>query len=329
MFSHRLSVLLVAFVVFISACDSSKPQAFVPDSSGNINHVTVVMKKSAWEGDLGETVRKEIATVYEGLPLDEPSFTLRYLEPTAFTGFGRHGRNVLWCRTDSINRFQLTQNQFARPQVIVNVKGEDSEVIEEYIKENASLIVRTFQENERKEKIRRMLKSPSKETNLIDKFGISLKYSSAYTTVKDTLNFLWIEKPILKGTMNLIAYTLPLHSFASKELQEVIKHRDSIGKLFIPGRLPNTHMITEKAYRPYFYSTNLAGQKAYLTKGMWEVKGDFMAGPFVQYILRDPRNENWLVVEGFAFAPSVSKRDYMFELNSILSSLKFEEIKEN
>ena len=329
MFPQRLNIFLIVVLVFVSACDSTKQQAFVPDASGNMNHVTVVMKKSAWEGDLGNTVREEIATVYEGLPLDEPSFTLRYLEPTAFTGFGRHGRNVLWCRTDSINKFQLTQNQFAKPQIVVNIKGEDNEVIEEYIKENASLIVRTFQENERKEKIRRMLKSPTKETILTDKLGISLKYSSAYSTVKDTLNFLWIEKPILKGTMNLIAYTLPIDSFKDKKLQEVITYRDSIGKLFLPGSLPNTHMITEKAYRPYFYSTQLADQKAYLTKGMWEVKGDFMAGPFVQYILKDPSNEKWLVVEGFAFAPSVSKRDYMFELNSILSSLKFEGQKED
>ncbi len=317
----------IFFFVFIISCDSSKQQAFVPDSSGNINHLTVVMDQTAWNGNLGQTVRDEIATIYEGLPIDEPSFNLRYLEPKAFTGFGRHGRNVLWCRTDSINRFQLVQDQFARPQIVVNIKGEDEEIIAEYIKENASLIVRSIQENERKEKIRRMLKSPSKETTLSEKFGISLTYSSSYKTVKDTSNFVWIEKPILKGSMNLIAYTLPLESFDTKSLSEVIKLRDSIGKVYLPGRLPNTHMITEKAYKPYFYSTSLAGQKAYLIKGMWEVKRDFMAGPFVQYIFQHPKKEKWLVIEGFAFAPSVSKRDYMFELNSILSTLKFKEIK--
>ena len=55
---------------------------------------------------------------------------------------------------------------------------------------------------------------------------------------------------------------------------------------------------------------------------MWEVKRDYMAGPFVNYMVEDTLNKRWLVVEGFAFAPSVSKRDYMFELNSILSSLE-------
>ena len=317
----RLFFLTTILVLF--SCESKKQKAFVPDSSGNINHLTVVMNKSAWNGRLGETVRNEIATIYEGLPLDEPRFTLRHLVPKAFTGFGRHGRNIIWFKKDSLNRFQLIQNQYARPQILAIAQGEDEEVMAEYIRQNARLLIETFQENERKEKIRRIKKSLTKDTDLTQKFGVELSYPSAYTTVKDSLNFIWIEKPIQKGSMNLIVYNLPENAFSTPSLKRLIRIRDSIGKAHIPGRLPKTHMITEAAYRPYFYKTKIAGQEAYLTKGMWEVKKDFMAGPFVNYIVKDTVIKKWIVVEGFAFAPSVSKRDYMFELNSILSTLKF------
>ena len=64
------------------------------------------------------------------------------------------------------------------------------------------------------------------------------------------------------------------------------------------------------------------GKKAYLTKGTWEVANDFMAGPFVNYAILDSITKRWIVVEGFAFAPSVNKREYMFELNTILTSFK-------
>jgi hypothetical protein len=64
----------------------------------------------------------------------------------------------------------------------------------------------------------------------------------------------------------------------------------------------------------------LDDKEVYLTKGMWEVKKDFMAGPFVNYMLKDELNKKWIVVEGFAFAPSARKRDYMFELNTIIST---------
>ena len=84
-------------------------------------------------------------------------------------------------------------------------------------------------------------------------------------------------------------------------------------------------MITEEAYLPYLFKTELDGKEAYLTKGMWEVKKDFMAGPFVNYKIKDESNDRWIIVEGFVFAPSLSKRDYMFELNTIISSFTQEE----
>ena len=315
---------LAGLILWVVGCAPKKEQAYVPDSSGNINHVTVVMPQKSWQGALGDAVKNQIATVYEGLPLDEPRFTLRYMSPKNFTGFARHGRNILWFKKDTINQFRMVQNQFAQPQIVAFFQGEDDAVMVEYVKTNADLLVRSFTEAERQEKIRRIKKSVQKKEDFRKKFGASMLYPSAYTTVKDTVNFLWIEKPIQKGTMNIIAYRLPKRAFSTPTLSRVIQIRDSIGQQYIPGRLPKSHMITEKAYLPYFYKTKLDESPAYMTKGMWEVKRDFMAGPFVQYIVADPNKKDWLVVEGFAFAPSVAKRDYMFELNSILSTLAFE-----
>ena len=59
------------------------------------------------------------------------------------------------------------------------------------------------------------------------------------------------------------------------------------------------------------------------TIGMWEVKGRFMAGPFVNYTVDDKENNRYLVLEGFVFKPSANKRDNIFELESILRSVKF------
>ena len=113
------------------------------------------------------------------VPLDEPRFTIRHLVPEAFTGFGRHGRNIIWFRKDSLNSFQLIQNQFARPQILAIARGEDDEVMAEYIRQNAALLIGTFQENERKEKVRRMKKSLTKDKDLQQKFNIELTYPSA------------------------------------------------------------------------------------------------------------------------------------------------------
>lgn len=306
------------------SCKSKKNQdlAFVPESSGNLNHITVVMSEKDWQGDLGSVVREELQQIYEGLPIDEPQFTLNYLNPKTFTGFARQSRNVVWFQKEQRPSFQLAQNQFARPQILAHITGEDSEIQGFLLKENADLLRQTFSENERKEKMRRIRKSLTTEKNLPQRFGFKLDYPSAYETVKDTANFIWIQKPMRKGHLNLIAYTLEAEALSEQFNGKILDLRDSIGKRYIPGRLEGSYFITERAFRPYYYKTKIEGSLAFLTKGTWEVANDFMAGPFVNYAIKDSLTNKWIIIEGFAFAPSASKRDYMFELNSILTSFK-------
>ena len=315
---------LISILIFSCSNSISKNNAFVPESSGNLNHVTIVMPEKDWNGALGSTVRNNLEQVYEGLPIDEPQYTLIYMPPKAFTGFARQSRNILWFRNDTIAQFQLAQNQFARPQILAVVSGNDEEIQTFYFEENEKLVRQTFAENERKEKLRRITKSLSNETTLQTRFGYSLTYPTAYNTLKDTTNFVWIQKPILKGHLNIIAYTLPEGALEGNLSQRIPEIRDSIGKVYVPGRLEGSYLITEKAFLPYYYKTELDGKTSYLTKGTWEVANDFMAGPFVNYMVKDTIRNQWMVIEGFAFAPSESKREYMFELNTIISTLKQE-----
>jgi hypothetical protein len=189
------------------------------------------------------------------------------------------------------------------------------------LEENNKLIKGVFIENEVKEKRRRISKALSMDRQIQNKFNFQIKYPSAYKLVKDTINFIWLQKPVMKGHLNLIAYTLAESAIDYKNISKsIIKIRDSIGKTYIPGRLKGSYMITEKAYRPYYYKTTLENKKAFLTKGTWEVANDYMAGPFVNYIIEDKIKKRLLVIEGFAFAPSINKRDYMFELETIIKS---------
>jgi hypothetical protein len=47
-----------------------------------------------------------------------------------------------------------------------------------------------------------------------------------------------------------------------------------------------------------------------------------MAGPFLQFLLDDKKNNRYLVMEGFVFAPTVAKRDYVFETEAIMQSMQ-------
>jgi hypothetical protein len=318
-------VVFFVFIIFVTSCKEQKTKLrYLPDSNAKINNLTVVMPEKSWAGALGNKTRTLLESPYEGLPFDEPQFTLKYLPPKVFSGFARNSRSILWFVKDSLARFQLSEDMMAQPQTVAKVSGDDDDVQANFLEENIDLFKAILTEKERKEKIRRIKKSPTKARDLQKRFNISLVYPTAYKTVKDTTNFVWIQKDIPKGHMNLIAYSLPFSGLKGNVKKRIPEIRDSIGKAYIPGRLKGSYMITEKAYRPYYYKTQKQGRLTYLTKGTWEVANDFMAGPFVNYMIKDTLRKRWMVIEGFVFAPASSKRDQMFELNTILDAVAFE-----
>ena len=316
-------LIILSWMLFIS-CQPDSSKAYVPESNGNINTLTVVMDNSSWEGSLGSNIKESLMEPYEGLPFDEPKYDLYYIQPSIFKGFARSSRNIIVFRKDTSDQgFRLIKNVWARPQITALITGEDEEVMNFYFDENKDLLLRSISENERIEKIRRMKKSLNDDPQLEDRFGINLTFPDAYSTVKDTTNFVWVEKQVVKGHLNIIAYALPLNIDLKKIEERIPEIRDSIGKIYVPGRVPGSYMITERAYLPYYYKTKVNNLEAILTKGTWEVQNDFMAGTYINYIIKDTINKRNIVIEGFSFAPSESKRDYMFELNTIITTMKF------
>jgi hypothetical protein len=80
-------------------------------------------------------------------------------------------------------------------------------------------------------------------------------------------------------------------------------------------------MITEEGYAPYLFKIKLDGKETFETKGTWELKNDFMSGPFINYTIEDKGHDRILVLEGFCYSPSKEERDLMHELESIIKSI--------
>ena len=82
-------------------------------------------------------------------------------------------------------------------------------------------------------------------------------------------------------------------------------------------------MISEKAYSPYFLQTKIDQKQAFEIKGTWQLKNDFMSGPFINYAIKDTKNNRYLILDGFTYNPSKSKRDLVFELEAMMKSVVF------
>ncbi|MFN2261667.1 MAG: DUF4837 family protein [Psychroflexus sp.] len=319
------ATLLIALSIF-SCGDNKKNDSYKAESSGNINQLSIVITNEAWQDSIGETIREIFAANVDGLPQQEPLFALRQIPPKAFTGFARKNRTFLKVEQAKTTIHKVLKDSFAKPQIGILVGGSNDEAIIKTLQENAKDFITKFQETEIEEKQRRMRKSP-KSTDVIQKeLGVSMLFPSAYRYAKQEDGFFWMRKDIQNGSMELLAYAVPTSTIekGGDIIENVIKMRDSIGEKHIPG--PNedsTHMITEEAYAPYISETKIDGKFAYEVKGTWEVKGFFMAGPFLTYAIKDEEKNRYVILEGFVFKPSSSKRNQIFEIESILKSAKF------
>ena len=316
----RIFKAFLAVLILVS-CDK-EVKNFKPQSSGRINSISVIIDKPSWDGKIGDAIREKYASEFIGLPQVEEAFTLNYIPYEAFTGFGRTARNVIYINRKKQDKPRLIRDRYARPQLFLEVSGLDNESIIHGISSSFEFSSAQFQKGEITENKNRILNSLLKDTGL-DSLNISLKIPSAYSVFKNEPETVWLQKPLKNGTSNLIIKDLnsPVSDFEKINLNDVVSLRDSIGKEFIPGRVENSYMITEKEYLPYISYQTVNGFEAIETRGTWEVKGDYMGGPFINYIIKDTLNNSLLYVEGFVFSPSQRKRDKMIELEAVIKSM--------
>ena len=308
-------------VLILVSCDK-EVKNFKPQSSGRINSISVIIDKPSWDGKIGDAIRDKYASEFIGLPQVEEAFTLNYIPYEAFTGFGRTARNIIYINKKKKDKPRMIRDRYARPQLFLEVSGLDNESIIQGISSSFEFSSAQFQNGEITENKNRILNSLLKDTGL-DSLNISLKIPSAYSVFKNEPETVWLQKPLKNGTSNLIIKDLnsSVSDFEKINLNDVVSLRDSIGKEFIPGRVENSYMITEKEYLPYISYQTVNGFEAIETRGTWEVKGDYMGGPFINYIIKDTLNNSLLYVEGFVFSPSQRKRDKMIELEAVIKSM--------
>lgn len=324
----KIGILLTALLIAIASCKDTNQKNYRPTSIGAINSLAVVMDNQLWEGPVGDKVREYFAAPIPALIWEEPLFTINHMPSKVFTGTVRNTRSVLVVDQDSLSLSHIKKDVYAGPQRIAVVKGRNEEEIIKNLESKANEIIASFKNLEIKEAQKRFLRSLNKEKVLEEKFNISMTLPSVYKVGKQEDNFVWMDRQILKGNMNIIAYSMPWDSFTNDStfIRDIVQMRDSIGKKYVPGPNPNTYMVTEKAFAPYVFASEIGGKKAAEIRGIWEINGYPMAGPFITYIINDEENKRKIVLEGFTFAPATEKREFMFELEAILRTVKFLEI---
>jgi len=312
----RIAIILFFLIITLSCSDNQ--QKLLPASSGNINNISVVTSDELWDGAVGDIIRENFGRPIYGLPQIEPVFSLSHIPSKVFSGFATKSRTILKVDISEKEGVFNFKNTYASPQRIIQITANSVDKIIEIINENLNSIYSTMYLNEIREKQRRISKNLNQTKAIKNSTGLTLRFPSAYRVAKVDSNFVWIRRDIETGSVNLF-----VSRYNDKNNSSIVKIRDSISKHHIPGPIENTFMSTDPIYTPSSQQIIISGKQILETRGLWEIKGQFMAGPFLNYQFEsNTKQDEYIMLDGFVYSPGSSKREYVFELEAIMRSLK-------
>lgn len=321
------NIFFILLSALLFSCNNNNTEIIRTSSTGKLNSALVVVDNDKWQSEVGDSIRGVLAKTLVGFPQEEPRFSLSQISHRNFNKLLKQSRNILYIQFGDKNSLKILKDRYAAPQRVIVLKAKDEANLASMLQKHEYEIVSTFNNSDIKT-AQKLLLTNFWKPNTIETFKntrISIKIPYAFLKVQDTLNYAYFRKDIAEGYQILQIYTIPLTDKSYFTGDNIIKFRNKKGKQFVPGALDGSFMKTEEVYFPIQYLNKIMlGKETIETRGTWEMEVSAMAGPFLNYALLDEKNNRIIVVEGAVYAPNISKRDYLFELEALLKTLEIE-----
>ncbi len=333
----KISLILAALFSLTSlfSCIDEKANEIKKARSvgGSSEILMVTQNDEQWNGQMGQTVRDFFEAEQYGLPQSEKNFKVSHINIDALNDMFKKHRNLIIAKIDKDIKNPLVETQrnwVSEPQFVIRITASSPESWVRTFETQKDGLKLLFDDNERK-RFQDFFR-PSTNVKIVNQlkkqFGISMNIPESYVIGVDKENFMWIrDEHQADKSMAFMIYELPYRDTADLNPYNIIKVRDSIVKRHVPGSIDGSYMTTDKEFiKPAFKTlADFPAGYAVETRGMWNVVGDFMAGPFVSYSIVDPTSSKIITAEGWVYYPNKEKRDLLRQQESILYSLKFVE----
>ena len=317
-------ILGFLFVALSLVGCGNRREALLPNVSGKAGEVIVVMKKTDWEGALGNVTRDLLACDCPWLPLREPLYSLVNIAPADLSNLFKVHRNIVYFDIDPQaveTGVKYVKNRWASPQCFVYVGAHTSEEAVDWIKVQGNTIADYIEQAERDRVISNTLHYENRTLapQVREIFGGSPHFPTGYSLKKKTADFVWIADEKQYTNQGILIYSYPAdeNPFA---LEKIIAHRNAALKANVPGMFENTWMTTGDYPAPYVEYLKYRGREFAQVRGWWEVENDYMAGPFVSQSFYSRDGKRIIAAEAFLYAPKYDKRQYLRQVESLLYS---------
>lgn len=312
-----LLTLILIVLIGGTACNRSsklaKQSIFMKRATGFAYEVLVVMDKDAWKGEAGRLLYDQLTAPIPGLPQNEPAMRVTYAEPFQFNGLLHYVRNIIHVRIDESLYTKVSvhkeKDRWATGQEVVTLNAPSSRILAEYLEKQGTSLVAWLGEKKRERQADYLESSHSVWVNdkVRARFNAQLYAPEEMCSYKDTADFFWVTDHGTRGRIDMVVYSFPYVSGRTFTLDYLVAMRDSVLGEHIQGAFPGSYMTTEKRFTPSYEAISKNGEYCGVVRGLWEMEGDMMGGPFVSHAHLDEKNQRVVVAETFVYAPGTKK----------------------
>jgi len=318
----------ISISIILYSCSATETR--VPRSVGVTSEILVVVQnKEQWKGFIGDTIRAFFEQIQYGLPQDESIFKLANIEVSNLSDMFKKHRNLFIVELNANlkeAKIESKSDGWAKPQRIIRITAPDMQSWIAAFDKNKDAFKLQYNQTERNRILDmfRPLNDGKLSQLVFQSNGIKMLIPQGFYIAKNVGNFIWLRREFEDHSEGLFLYTLPYVDTAQFSFNQLITVRDSLLQKYVPGPSAGSFMSTDKV----FITPHLSRTNTYITdfavevRGVWNVVGDFMAGPFVSYTFVDPRYQRLVSVEGYVYSPNKDKRDKLRQMESLLYSVE-------
>ena len=262
------------------------------------------------EGDTDSIVTRILTEDVPALPQPEPLCKLIQVKKGKTKGSYLLVRTrIIVNITDKDFAVKLSHDENAAPQNIIRINAHSVQQLRERL--NGEKLRQIVDEAELKHLAEIISHNPSKQNKEMQEevkktFGLDMKIPVSMNASKKAKDFIWISNNASTGMQNLLVMKV-------KSEERRMKNSNAF------------HVnVNDKAQIDSILRTNMPGEtdSMYMTipvlleRGLWEMKGDAMGGPYVMHRIHN------LYVIGFVYAPEMKKKILIKQLEAAISTIK-------
>jgi hypothetical protein len=321
-----IPIIQVLLCIIFIACNREK-QPLLPKVTGKPGEVIIVADDLVWNSQIGKSLNSILTKPFEALPQVEPSYDPVKIPSSAFTNIFKSHRNIIIAKISPRNkkpRILVQRDVWAKPQIVINLFGPNDSTTVEYLDLNGEKLLNLLDQAEINRTIINYRKNKAKviDDSLREKHHVSVSVPIGYEVGIDSSDFVWISHELSDLTQSILIYNYAYTDSDTFTPEYLINKRNEYTRKYIPGPTIGSFMIVEKSYPVSFHEYTRENQYCAELRGLWKLENGFMGGPFVNMTILDESRNRVVTVDAFVYAPGLDKRNYVRELEAILSTFK-------